>query len=63
MDLDTGAVVAAQMRLADQGDTATLSDTLESAARHLAAVEAAPSAEAPAEMVADKILCRWPSAD
>jgi transposase len=59
MDLDTGAVVAAEMQLADQGDTdqgdtATLPGTLASAARHLAAVEAAPSAEAPAEMVADK---------
>ena len=54
MDLDTGAVVAAGMHLADRGGTATLPDTLESAARHLAAVEAAPSAEAPAEMVADK---------
>src|SRR3954454_14731186 len=54
LDLDTGAVVAAEMHLADQGDTTTLTDTLESAARHLAAVEAAPSAEAPAEMVADK---------
>src|SRR4051812_39868339 len=54
MDLDTGAVVAAEMHLADRGDTATLPDTLASAARHLAAVEAAPSAEAPAEIVADK---------
>ena len=54
VDLDTGAVVAAEMHPADRGDTATLPDTLESAARHLAAVEAAPSAEAPAEMVADK---------
>ena len=63
LDLDTGAVVAAEMHAADRGDTATLPDTLESAARHLAAVEAAPSAEVPAEMVADKILCRWPSAD
>ena len=54
MDLDTGAVVAAEMHSAGRGDTATLPDTLESAARHLAAVEAAPSAEAPAEMVADK---------
>src|SRR3954453_134595 len=54
LDLDTGAVVAAEMHLADQGDTTTLPDTLASAARHLAAVEAAPSAEAPAEMVADK---------
>jgi transposase len=54
VDLDTGAVVAAEMHASDRGDTATLPDTLESAARHLAAVEAAPSAEAPAEMVADK---------
>jgi transposase len=54
VDLDTGAVVAAEMHPADRGDTATLRDTLESAARHLAAVEAAPSAEAPAELVADK---------
>ena len=42
------------MHSADRGDTATLPDTLESAARHLAVVEAAPSAEGPAEMVADK---------
>src|ERR671928_433321 len=49
LDLDTGAVVAAEMHAADRGDTATLPDTLASAARHLAAVEAAPSARAPAE--------------
>jgi hypothetical protein len=54
VDLDTGAVVAAEMHPADRGDTATLPGTLGSAARHLAAVEAAPSAEAPAELVADK---------
>ena len=54
VDLDTGAVVAAEMHPADRGDTATLPGTLESAARHLAAVEVAPSAEAPAELVADK---------
>src|SRR5829696_6134341 len=54
VDLDTGAVVAAEMHPADRGDTATLPGTLESAAHHLAAVEAAPSTEAPAEMVADK---------
>ena len=42
------------MHFADRGDTATLPGTLESAARHLAAVEAAPSAEAPAGLVADK---------
>jgi transposase len=54
VDLDTGAVVAAEMRPADRGDTAALPGTLESAARHLAAAEAAPGAEAPAELVADK---------
>ena len=54
VDLDTGAVVAAEVHPADRGDTATLPGTLESAARHLAAVEAAPSAGAPAELVADK---------
>ena len=35
VDLDTGAVVAAEMHAADRGDTATLPDTLASAARHL----------------------------
>lgn len=54
VDLDTGAVVPAEMHAADRGDTATLPDTLASAARHLGAVEAAPSTEAPAELVADK---------
>ena len=42
------------MHLANHGDTATLPDTLESTSRHRAAVEAAPSTEAPAELVADK---------
>ena len=54
VDLDTGAVVAAEMHAADRGDTATLPDTLATAARHLGAVEAAPSPEAPTELVADK---------
>jgi hypothetical protein len=54
VDLDTGAVAAAEMHPADRGDTANLSGTLENAARHLAAVEAAPSTEVPAELVADK---------
>src|SRR6185312_3332577 len=53
MDLDTSAVIAAEVHPADRGDTATLPDTLESAARPLAAVEAAPSPETPAELVAD----------
>ena len=54
MDLDTGAVVAAEVHAADQGDTTTMPGTLASAAAHLAAVEAAPTPEAPAELVADK---------
>ena len=54
MDLDTGAVVAAEVHAADQGDTTTMPGTLASAAAHLAAVEAAPAPEAPAELVADK---------
>jgi transposase len=54
VDLDTGAIVAAEIHLADQGDTATLPDTLEAAAANLAAVDAAPTPEDPAELVADK---------
>jgi transposase len=54
MDLDTGAVVAAELHAADQGDTTTMPGTLASAAEHLAAVDAAPTPEAPAELIADK---------
>ena len=54
MDLDTGAVVAAEVHAADQGDTTTMPGTLASAAEHLAAVDAAPTPEAPAELIADK---------
>jgi transposase len=53
MDLDTGAVVAAELHPADQGDTTTLPGTLASAAAHLAA-GASPTPEAPAELIADK---------
>jgi transposase len=54
VDLDTGAIVAAEIHSADQGDTATLPATLEAAEAHLAAVDAAPTPEDPAELVADK---------
>jgi len=54
VDLDTGAIVAAEVHAADQGDTATLPETLAAAAANLAAVGAAPSAEDPSELVADK---------
>jgi transposase len=46
LDLDTGAVIAAEMHAADQGDTATLPGTLAAAAEHLAAIDAAPTPEA-----------------
>ena len=43
------------MHLADQGDTATKPDTLNSAAEHLNAVDATPTPAAPAELIADKV--------
>jgi transposase len=54
VDLDTGAIVAAEIHPADRGDTTTLPGTLEAAAANLAAIEAAPTAEDPAELIADK---------
>ena len=54
VDLDSGAVVAAEVHPADQGDTTTMPGTLARAAEHLAAVEVAPTPEDPAELVADK---------
>jgi transposase len=54
VDLDTGAIVAAEVHAADEGDTATLPGTLATAEANLAAVGAAPTPEDPAEPVADK---------
>ncbi len=54
VDLDTGAIVAAEIHPADQGDTTTLPATLAAAEANLAAVDAAPTLEDPAELVADK---------
>ena len=54
VDLDSGAIVAAEVHPADLGDTATLPETLQTAKANLATVEAAPTAEDPAELVADK---------
>ncbi|HEX8928551.1 MAG TPA: transposase, partial [Actinomycetota bacterium] len=54
VDLDTGAIVAAEVHAADRGDTATLPGTLEAAEANLAAVGAAPTPEDPSELVADK---------
>jgi transposase len=54
VDLDSGAIVAAEIHPADQGDTTTLPETLKVAEANLAAVDAAPTPEDPAELVADK---------
>jgi hypothetical protein len=54
VDLDTGAIVAAPIHGADQGDTKTLPGTLEAAEENLETVGEEPSPEDPAELVADK---------
>jgi transposase len=54
VDLDTGAIVAAEIHPADAGDTTTLSGTLAAAEANLDAVGMAPTPDAPAECVADK---------
>ena len=54
VDLDTGAVVAAEVHAADEGDTSTLTGTLDAAQRNLTNVGAPPSPDNPAECVADK---------
>src|SRR5439155_2158094 len=54
VDLDTGAIVAAEVHPADRGDTATLPGTLAAAEANLAAVGAGPTADDPSELIADK---------
>ncbi len=54
VDLNTGAVVAAELHPADQGDTTTLAATVTAAEANLAAVDAAPTADDPADLVTDK---------
>ena len=54
IDLDTGAVVAAEVHAADEGDTTTLTGTLDAARRNLTRVGAPSSPDDPAECVADK---------
>src|SRR5215203_1970047 len=54
IDLDTGAVVAAEVHAADEGDTTTLTGTLDAVQRNLTRVGAPPSSDDPAECVADK---------
>jgi len=54
VDLDTGAVVAAEVHAADEGDTTALPGTLDAARRNLTRVGAPPCSDDPAECVADK---------
>ena len=54
VDLDTGAVVAAALHPADEGDTTTIEKTLGAARENLEKVDAEPTRERPAECVADK---------
>ena len=54
VDLDTGVVVAAPIHPADDGDTATLSPTLEVAERNLGEVGLAPTEDDPCDWAADK---------
>ena len=56
VDLDTGAVVAAELHPADEGDTRTIEKTLAAAQERLEAVDLGPTPEAPAECVTDKSL-------
>ena len=53
VDLDTGAIVAAEIHPADTGDTTTLADTLAVAEENLADIALAPTTSEPAELVAD----------
>src|SRR5918994_1234485 len=54
VDLDTGAGVAAEMHPADEGDTTTITGTLDAARGNLTSVGPPPSSDDPAECVADK---------
>src|SRR3954464_15468649 len=45
VDLDTGAVVAAEVHAADEGDTTTITSTLDAAQRNLTSVGAPPSSD------------------
>jgi transposase len=54
VDLDTGAVLAAELHPADHGDTTTIGKTLATAKENLEAVGLGPTVEDPAECVTDK---------
>jgi hypothetical protein len=54
VDLDTGAILAAEVHPGDAGDTQTLEATIEGAAANLEGLDLAPTPDKPAELVADK---------
>lgn len=55
VDLDTGAVVAAEVHEADKGDTSTMEKTLEAAQKSLGRVTPTPPCpDDPADLIADK---------
>ncbi len=54
VDLDTGAIIAAKVHHADQGDTATLPKTLDAASEQLEAIDKKPTESARCETVCDK---------
>ena len=54
VDLDTAVIVAAEIHPANRSDATTLPQTLEAAPSTLVAVDAGPTAEDPAELIADK---------
>jgi transposase len=54
VDLDTGAIVAAPIHEADQGDASSLPDTLKAAAGNLEKIGLGPTNEEPCDLIADK---------
>jgi transposase len=54
VDLDSGAILAAEVHRGDAGDTQTLEATIAGAAANLAGLDLAATPDKPAELVADK---------
>jgi transposase len=54
VDLDTGAIVSADIHKADQGDTMTIDKTLESTRKNLSDIGYTPITTALTEVIADK---------
>lgn len=54
VDLDTGAIIAAPIHEADQGDIKTLPTTLEAAEKNLTAIGQDPHPDDPSELIANK---------